>query len=281
MVTGKETDTVYFSENLQDDKRFTKTCNTLIGLLEKHSIKYDLLKATKDIWCRDYMPIQIEKGKFLQFRYEPSYLKNELELQLNPKEVCRANNLDPQFSKINLDGGNVVNWSDRAIITDRIFDENPEYLNKNRLIGDIEKLLEVEIIVIPQIKSDMTGHADGMVRFVDKNTLLGNDREQEYKYWKDGINKVLKEKGIDYIDIPFLDHKEKTYPDHAIGCYVNYLEVHDLIILPIFETEKNKDQEVYNKFKEIFPDRKIETINCYEIGLHGGLLNCSTWTIKD
>jgi len=281
MVTSKETNTVYFSEKLRSDERFTKTCNVLIELLEKNSIKYDFLKATKDIWCRDYMPIQIEKGKFVQFRYEPSYLKDDLELQSVPKEVCKANKIKPQFSKINLDGGNVVNWSDRAIITDRVFYENPEYLSKNKLIAEIEKLLEVEIIVIPQIKSDMTGHADGMVRFVDRNTLLGNNREQEYKYWKNGINKILKEKGIEYIDISFLDHKEKHYPDHAIGCYVNYLEVGNLIVIPIFETEKNKDQEVYDKFKEIFPNRKIETINYNEIGFFGGLLNCTTWTIKD
>ncbi len=280
MVTGKETKTVYFSEKLRSGVRFTETCNALTALLEKHSIKYGFLEATKDIWCRDYMPIQIEKGKFVQFRYEPSYLKDDLELQSNPKKVCKANNIKPQFSKINLDGGNVVNWSDKAIITDRVFNENPEYSSRTKLIAEIEKLLEVEIIVIPQIKSDMTGHADGMVRFVDRNTVLGNDREQEYKYWKNVINKILKEKGFDYIDIPFLDHKEKKHPNHAIGCYVNYLEVQDLIVLPIFETVKNKDQEVYDKFKEIFPDRKIETINYNEIGLYGGLLNCTTWTIK-
>lgn len=281
MVTDKEANTVYFSEKLLSDERFTQTCNALTEILEKQSIKFSFLKATKDIWCRDYMPIQIEKEKFVQFRYEPFYLKDYLELQSVPTEVCKANNFKPQFSKINLDGGNVVKWSDRAIITDRVFDENPEYLNKNKLIAEIEKLLEVEIIVIPQIKSDMTGHADGMVRFVNRNTLLGNDREKEFKYWKDGINKVLKEKGIDYIDIPFLDHKEKKYPNHAIGCYVNYLEIQDLIVLPLFETEQNKDQEVYDKFRENFPDRMIETINYNEIGFHGGLLNCTTWTIRD
>jgi agmatine deiminase len=281
MIAGKETSKVYFSEKLRSDKQFTKTCTALTELLIKHSIKHDFLIATKDIWCRDYMPIQTEKDKFVQFRYEPVYLKNDLETQSDPKEVCKANNIKPQFSKICLDGGNVVNWSDRAIITDRVFDENPEYSNKTKLISEIEKLLEAEIIVIPQIKSDLTGHADGMVRFIDRNTVLGNDREQEYKYWKDGINKVLKEKGIDYIDIPFLDHKEKRYPYHAIGCYVNYLEVQNLIVLPIFETEINKDQEVYDKFRKIFPDREIETINYNEIGLHGGLLNCTTWTIKE
>lgn len=281
MIASKETNSVYFSELLSSDKRFTKTCNVLTDLLKKHSIKYDFLKATKDIWCRDYMPIQTDKGKFVQFRYEPSYLKDELELQSEPKEVCKSNNINPIFSKINIDGGNVVNWSDRAIISDRVFDENPEYSSKNKLIAEIEKLLEVEIIVIPQIKSDMTGHADGMVRFVDRNTLIGNDREQEYKYWKNRINKSLKNYGLDYIDIPFLEHKERNYPYHAIGCYVNYLEVDNLIVIPIFETEKNKDQEVYDKFKMIFPDRKIETINYNEIGFYGGLLNCTTWTIKE
>jgi agmatine deiminase len=281
MITGKETNTVCISEKLHSDERFTETCNALIKLFDKHSLKYKFLKVTKDIWCRDYMPIQIEKGKFVQFRYEPSYLKDDLELQSDPKEVCKANKIKPQFSKINLDGGNVVNWSDRAIITDRVFDENPEYLSKTKLISEIEKLLEVEIIVIPQISSDMTGHADGMVRFVDRNTVLGNDREQEYKYWRNGITKILKEKGIDYIDIPIFEHKEKGYPDNAIGCYVNYLEVQDLIVLPVFETKNNKDQEVYDRFRQVFPDRKIEVLNYNEIGLHGGLLNCTTWAIKE
>ncbi|GAB3021329.1 hypothetical protein GCM10027051_28240 [Niabella terrae] len=54
------------------------------------------------------MPIQIERGKFVQFRYEPSYLKDNSEVQSDFQEVCTANKIDPQFSKSNLDGGN--NW---------------------------------------------------------------------------------------------------------------------------------------------------------------------------
>ena len=103
--------------------------------------------------------------------------------------------------------------------------------------------------------------------------MLGNDREHEYKYWKNGINKVLEKHGINYIDIPFFEYKEKEYPDNAIGCYVNYLEVDDLIVLPIFEIENNKDEKVYELFLQIFQDRKIETINYNPIGCLGGLLN--------
>ncbi len=283
MIENKNTNIVFLSDLLQTDERFEKTCNRLKKILEKRNINYKFLKSTKDIWCRDYMPIQVENDKFIQFRYEPSYLKDELNLQSDPKTVYQTNNFEPKFLNINLDGGNVVNWNNKAIISDRVFDENPEYSDETKLISELEILLNAEIIIIPQINTDMTGHADGMIRFVDQNTILGNDRNQEYKYWRDEINKVLRKHNLEYIDIPFFENKEinKKYPDNAIGCYVNYLEVGNLILLPIFEVAGNKDNEVLEKFKIIFPDRIIETINYNEIGYFGGLLNCSTWTINE
>ncbi|WP_299703221.1 agmatine deiminase family protein [uncultured Pontibacter sp.] len=269
------------SDLLQSDIRFSESCNQLTALLDKYSIDYRFIKETKDIWCRDYMPIQTGDGQYVQFRYEPSYLKDDAVLQSDPKEVCEANGIKARFSNINLDGGNLVNWSDRAILTDRIFDENPEYSSKSKLISEIEELLEVEVIIIPQIKSDMTGHADGLIRFLDHNTLVGNDRNAEFTYWVKGIKPIIQSYGLDYIDIPFFEFKSKHYTDSAIGCYVNFLEVKDLIVVPIFEVFGNRDEEVVKLFKSIYPKRTIETINFNQIGLHGGLLNCTTWTIKE
>jgi agmatine deiminase len=145
--------------------------------------------------------------------------------------------------------------------------------------GQNKHLLEVEVIIIPQIKSDITGHADGMVRFIDQNRILGNDRQREFGYWKNGINRVIKDYQLEYIDIPFFDHKNISYPENAFGCYVNFLEVNNLIVLPIFEIDKIMDYEVYDTFKLLYPDREIETINYNEVGKFGGLLNCTTWTI--
>lgn len=281
MISAKATNTVYLSELLYSDKRFTQACQVLTNQLHKHKIAYKFIKGTKDIWCRDYMPIQVNEEEFIQFRYEPSYLNAYPDLQSCPKEISKSNNITSKFSNINLDGGNLVNHESRAIITDRIFDENPAYSNKVKLITDIENLLGAEVIVIPQIKSDMTGHADGLVRFIDHDTILGNDRNSEYKYWSSKLNRVLKDYSISYIDIPFLDCTIKDFPDHAIGCYVNYLEVKDLIIIPVFEIAENKDDEVISLFRQIFPDRKLEAINYNKIGLHGGLLNCTTWTIQE
>ena len=278
----KGTEVVYLSELLEE--KFTDCFNRLISILKKHGVEYRLLKGTKDIWCRDYMPIQTESGKLIQFRYEPSYLKGNKEWEdsrSDVREVCRLNGFEPVFSNINLDGGNVLLCSGRAIVSDRIFTENPEYTDKEQLVKELSELLEAEVIIIPAQNGDMTGHADGMVRFIDHDTILGNNRSEEYKYWTNGIEKVLKDYNLKYIDVPFFyGYKDSKHPDHAIGVYVNYLAVGNLIVLPVFEVAGNKDAEAIAAFKQIFPDKIIETINYNDVALEGGVLNCTTWVYR-
>lgn len=272
--------TVYLSELLRT--KFPTSCENLIKILEKHNVKYAFLKGTKDIWCRDYMPIQTTSGKFIQFKYDPSYLRGEKEWEesrSDVREVCRLNNINAKFSEINIDGGNVLLCDGRAILSDRIFSENPDW-NHDELVREVSKLLESEVIIIPAQHGDMTGHADGMVRFVNKDTILGNRLADEYKYWREGMQKVIVQYGLRYIDVPFLtDTKDAKHPISAIGIYVNYLEVNDLIVLPVFG--RDEDSQVINILKEAFPSRTIETINYNEVAQEGGLLNCSTWVINN
>ncbi len=272
--------TVYLSELLRT--KFPTSCENLIKILEKHNVKYAFLKGTKDIWCRDYMPIQTPSGKLIQFKYDPSYLRGEKEWEesrSDVREVCRVNNINALFSEINIDGGNVLLCDGRAILSDRIFSENPDW-SRDELISELTKLLESEVIIIPAQHGDMTGHADGMVRFVNKDTILGNRLADEYKYWREGMQKVIVQYGLRYIDVPFLtDTKDAKHPISAIGIYVNYLEVNDLIVLPVFG--RDEDSQVINILKEAFPSRTIETINYNEVAQEGGLLNCSTWVINN
>ena len=275
---SKKEQTVYMSEMLK--ARFPDTCNRLIGILEKHSVKYAFLKGTKDIWCRDYMPVQTESGKFIQFRYEPSYLKGNKEWEesrSDVEEVCRMNNIHAQISDINLDGGNVLICEGRAILSDRIFSENPERTERE-LIDELGKLLECEIIIIKALNSkdeDFTGHADGMVRFVNRNTILGNRLADDYKYIQDDRRKIIEKYNLKYIDVPFFTTDNR---DSAIGIYVNYLEVNDLIVVPVFG--RDEDKEAVDIIQKAFPNKVIETINYDEVALEGGLLNCTTWVIR-
>lgn len=276
MSYSVEAQTVYVSSLLKE--RFPEAWNNLAKILDKHNVKHKFIEGTKDIWCRDYMPVRTESGKLIQFKYNPSYLRDTPEhiaSRSDVNEIHSKNGIHAQLSDINLDGGNVLICGGRAIISNRVFSENPER-DEDSIKNELSQLLECEVIIIPAINTDVTGHADGMVRFVDKNTILGNNLAAEYKYWREGMQKVLAANNLTYIDVPFFEDKSHPKnPDSAIGVYVNYLEVGNLIVVPIFGHEK--DQEALAVIRKAFPEKVIETIDYNAVALEGGLLNCTTW----
>ena len=173
-----------------------------------------------------------------------------------------------------------MKWEDKVMISDRIFSENPQYSDKNKLVKEIEVLLQTEVIIIPQINCDFTGHADGMLKLLDSKKILVNDLEFEYKYWTKKMLKLITDLKLDYVNMPAFEYKEKKYPSSAIGCYVNFLEVGNLILFPIFEVPGNKDDECLNLMAKLYPNHSIEPININDIARKGGgLMNCISWNI--
>ena len=163
------------------------------------------------------MPVQTPSGKLIQFKYDPSYQRapEYSDSRSDVRHVDKVNGINPIFSGINLDGGNVVMLGNKAIITDRIFSENPDW-DKEKLINELSTLLECEIIIIPAYKPeyDYTGHADGMIRFVDSNTVLVNNLDQDLKYMKVAIGKALEKANLKYINFPWFEHKIKGTTVH-------------------------------------------------------------------
>ncbi len=263
---------LYFSYLLKTDLTYKNAADRLFAALDLFNINYKFIKNTKDIWARDYMPVKTKTGRFISFRYEPSYLKENPELHTDfRKEIATTFSIENLiYSDINLDGGNVVfsPLKEKAIVSDRVFDENNNK-SKTELIDELEKLLEAQVIIIPSLKSDMTGHADGMVRFVDENTVIGN--ASNFKYGLESrIKTTLKMNGIEVIDFPYFDSKG----DSAVGCYLNFLETEHIIFLPIFVV--NMDKDAFITAKDIF-NKKIVTVNINEIAKDGGVLNCISW----
>src|SRR5271157_4880624 len=117
----------YFSHLLLD--KYPKFYGEFCSLLNNLQIKYALLPQTNDIWCRDYMPVQVSKNEFVQFKYFPDYLnaKKWRKTISDISAICKSIGLKPKVSDIKIDGGNVVRSKTKAIMTDKIFKENPEY----------------------------------------------------------------------------------------------------------------------------------------------------------
>lgn len=144
---------LYFSSQLNIPK-YKPAADRMFAALDLFNIKYKLLNNTKDIWLRDFMPVKTKSGKYVSFRYEPSYLADDPQLRTNFKtDIAPHFVLPVTYLNINLDGGNVVfsPSKTKAVITDRVFLENPEY-DKNTLLLELEKLLEASLIIIPLLK---------------------------------------------------------------------------------------------------------------------------------
>lgn len=262
---------LYFSSQLNIQK-YKPAADKMFAALDLFNIKYKLLNNTKDIWLRDFMPVKTKSGKYISFRYEPSYLANNPQLRTDFKADTAPNfkleNL--AYSDINLDGGNVVfsPSKEKVIISDRVFSGNPSK-SQAELIAKLEKLLEASLIIIPSLKSDMTGHADGMVRFVGENTAIVNAPLSPYGF-EAKVKKTLQKYGIDVIDFPYFYSRGGS----AVGCYLNFLETKETVFLPVFGVDM--DNEAINKSKNIF-NKTIIPVNINEIAEGGGLLNCISW----
>lgn len=262
---------LYFSSQLNIQKH-KPAADRVFAALDLLNIKYKLLNNTKDIWLRDFMPVKTKSGKYVSFRYEPSYLAGDPQLRTNFKtDIAPSFKVDNLvYTDINLDGGNVVFSppKEKVIISDRVYSENPSW-HKAELTAKLAKLLEANVIIIPSLKSDMTGHADGMVRFVNENTVVANAPLSPFGF-EAKVKKALQNHGIEVLDFPYFD----SNGDSAIGCYLNFLETGQAIFLPVFSVDT--DNKAVQTAKHIF-HKAIIPVNINEIAADGGLLNCISW----
>lgn len=261
----------YFSSQLNISK-YKPAADRMFAALDLLNIKYKLLNNTKDIWLRDFMPVKTKSEKYISFRYKPSYLANNPQLRTNFKtDIAPSFKVDNLvYTDINLDGGNVVfsPSKEKVIISDRVYSENPSW-HKADLTAKLAKLLEANVIIIPSLKSDMTGHADGMVRFVNENTVVANAPLSPFGF-ETKVKKALQNHEIEVLDFPYFD----SNGDSAIGCYLNFLETEQAIFLPVFGVDT--DNKAVQTAKHIF-HKAIIPVNINEIAAAGGLLNCISW----
>ena len=284
MITDIETNFVYFSRLLTNIEQYKPFWERLEPELKKIGISYGFIDGTRDIWCRDYMPVQVSEKEFCQFQFFPDYY-------LNPKsihkltishEVCVDYNFHKKDSPIILDGGNIVKSKNKVIISEKILGDN-KYRSKDTMIKNIKRLLNIEdVILIPRLPYDETGHADGMVRFINDHKLIYSDFISQSASWQRQFYKAIDDIEIESEPFPYFETGEKNKDGGytAKGCYINFAQIGTTILLPQFGCEK-KDKEAIEKAVNNFPSNfTIVPIEANEIAEDGGVLNCVTWNIK-
>ena len=268
LITDQKTDTVFFSKLVKE-----KPCyNELKAALDKHQVNHFLLSYTKDIWARDYMPIQLSESTFLQYRYQPDYLQDKPQYRTNPTKSLQSLKLETVKTDLIIDGGNVIKCTDSVLMTEKVFFENPNY-SKIEIAQKLENLFECEIFFLPWDMEEFYGHADGMIRYLGGNQLLMN----HFSSFDPQIhNQMLKLLGhrFDLVELHFEGYLNPEFN----WAYINYLQVGNLVLLPrmdIFE-----DYQALQQFQSLFPCSALETIDVTSLVKDGGALNCISWNIK-
>lgn len=278
MITDSLTNTVYFSGLLPEKCPILNA--HLVDALQKHGILYAYLSETKDIWCRDFMPIQVKVDRFVFFKYTPDYLQDKtgLKIQTNPKDVFQSEPNDlkhllPQSIAIDLvlDGGNVVKCDDVVVMTDKVFVEN-----KDKSPTDVERILkeafQSKLLFLPW-DGDMCGHSDGIVHYIGNGKILLTNYKDFSKYYYYRYLKLLKKK---FEVVPL---KYKTQRLHARSwAYINFLQIGNLVLVPQLGLEE--DEQALEQISQALPNCEVIGIPALEAVRRGGALNCISWNIS-
>jgi agmatine deiminase len=240
------------------------------------------LDGTRDIWARDYCPIQVGPRQFVKFRYYPDYLRDSYEDRITGDQaICQqVESLGQcQRSELILDGGNVVGSREQAIVTQKIFAEN-EGIATDQVLNLLQVVLAVRNwILIPQEPGDDFGHADGVVRFLRDELVAINDYGQAAPGYGNRLRRILTQHHLEAVTLPyFFENRSHDGIASAVGNYVNFLRVGSLVIVPAYGVPQ--DEQACDRLSAACPEATVVPLPCVVLAREGGALNCISWTIK-
>lgn len=283
IVNDTMTNFVYISDKLKEF--YPRTYVRLTKLLDEMEIEWGEVKGTKDIWIRDYMPIQLSDDRFLVYKYDPDYLRDSGEKYLTDSYTISEGVLEhceKRYYDIKLDGGNIVTCGDYRVLTDKVFQENGVKKYNIGFGSYINGIFDSRVIFLPwhcdnphEPNVDVYGHADGLIHWTGDNRVLMSNHRDSFPEEADEIKKRLETAGFEVIEMLF----DVPNPIRDFNwAYINYLEVGNKIIVPTFGIPEDKQALMY--IREANPNSIVRGFRMRDIARNGGALHCITWNIK-
>ena len=277
------TNFVYISDKLKEF--YPRTYSRLTKLFDDMEIEWGEIEGTKDIWIRDYMPIQISSESFVVYNYNPDYLKDSgVEYITDSQAIANRvlKHCNKEHYDITLDGGNVVTCAGHMVLTDKVFTENGRKKYDPEFSNYISVVLNSEVIFLPwhcenpnDPNADVYGHADGFIHWTGDNRVLMSNHRDYCPVEADEIKRRLECVGFEVTEMLFdVPNPDKDYN----WAYINYLEVGNKIIVPTFGIPEDKQALRY--IKKANPGSIVRGFRMKDIAKKGGALHCITWNIR-
>ena len=276
MITDFQCNKIFFSDRLE--KECPKTYANIVSVLDKYGVKYHHLRNTNAIWCRDYMPIQVDTNTFCGYNYDPNYLHETEELLATRTDgniVCQALGFKVKRPSIPLviDGGNVIRCDGKVIMIEKVFEENRIYSRKD-IAQAIEEHFMAELVVLPWDEDEIYGHADGLVRYIGDDRVLITNYDRFSKGFTQKVVTILWQH---FKDVAKLEYNIQRQHKHN-WAYINWLQTDKLLLIPSFGYPE--DEQAHEQILSLMPMYRgcAEMIDARDLIKHEGCLNCASWT---
>ena len=282
MIQPADANMVLFSALLP--RRQPRFWARLQPILAEHRVLYRFITGTRDIWARDFCPVQVSPTRFVQFTYTPDYLADVPGLRTRREEMS----IPPQIrwgrawgrSALVVDGGNIVaGEGGHAVLTDKVLAENPR-CSRAALLTRLNRLLRAEkLTLIPREPWDIFGHADGILWFVGRDHVIVNDYRRQAPAYRKTLLDRLTAAGIGFDEVPYTPRQSAGNPHSAFGTYTNILQVGNLVLVPAYG--QTQDKTVIRIVRRLTNDQyPVEGIDCRDLSLEGGCINCVAWAVQ-
>ncbi len=241
-----------------------------------------LVSPMSDIWMRDFTLSNASAP--LMFRYTAAAQDSQSAAD-NVQDVFYdlVKSADISFTESDLlnDGGNFVDdYFGNVVISTKFLKDNDLTETKARkLLTALPSIKNVAFIT-----ADEQGgleHSDGIVSFIDENTLIVNSYPEEPEYaklLKEQLKRGLPNVVIHEIPTPYDD--SKIYDNRfgsACGLYTNALVTSQRVYLPQFGMPE--DKKVLAQVRSI-TSKQVIPIRSDNVCFMGGGVRCMSWQLK-
>ena len=233
-----------------------------------------------DIWMRDFTTVNPESPVQFTYTWASMTRSESQEVQGSFSQFANGFSLVRTNTDLLIDGGNIVdNYNGRVITTTRFLEDNGlSYVEGVEQLKSVLNATEVAIIAPDE---EVLAHADGMVSWIDVNTLMINDYSEDQDFRNlvmDELNRAFP--GITIIEVPV---QYATNPpgqwdgfESACGINLNATTTYNNIYVPVFNM--SHEQEALNLMRENTSKNIIE-VNAEGVCAMGGSVRCLTWQL--
>jgi agmatine/peptidylarginine deiminase len=233
-----------------------------------------------DIWIRDFATVNPLNP--VQFKYTQASMTQQESVEVQNSFQAFANQyyIQKSTTSLLLDGGNIVdNYAGKVITTTRFMEDNG--LNYLEAKQELMSLLNATETAILEPDEEVLAHSDGMVMWLDENTLLVNDYSSDTAFRElvmDELAASFPNTAIIEVPVQYTQNKPGQWDGFESACGINLNSVLTFknIYVPIYNM--SHDQQVVNIIQQN-TTKNVITINTEGVCSMGGGVRCLTWQL--